>query len=178
VNYRAIGDVSAMRPIETHQDDIYHGKKIVTHLTFSPSGVRRARSETPSSGLSKPKDFNFPNLYDLQTAMLYLRSQPLPDRSAFRLVVYPATTAYVATVTVLAREKVSVRAGSYNAIKMDLQLKRIGKNFELEPHRKFRRATIWVSDDADRLILRIEAQVFIGTVFAELQSVHFDEPRS
>jgi hypothetical protein len=67
-----------------------------------------------------------------------------------------------------------VRAGTYNAIKLDLQLKRIGKNLELEPHRKFRRATIWVSDDAERLILRIEAQVFVGTVFAELQSVRFD----
>jgi len=48
----------------------------------------------------------------------------------------------------------------------------------LEPHRKFRRGTIWVSDDAERLLLRIEAQVFVGTVFAELQSVHFDSPRS
>ena len=72
------------------------------------------------------------------------------------------------------REKISVRAGSYNAIKVDLQLNKIGKNLELEPHRKFRRATIWLSDDTDRIILRIEAQVFVGTVFAELQSVRFE----
>jgi hypothetical protein len=55
-----------------------------------------------------------------------------------------------------------------------LQLNKIGKNLELEPHRKFRRATIWLSDDADRIILRIEAQIFVGTVFAELQSVRFE----
>jgi hypothetical protein len=79
---------------------------------------------------------------------------------------------------VLDHDKISVRAGSYNAIKVDLQLKKIGKDLELQPHKKFRRATIWISDDSDRLVLRIEAQVFIGTVFAELQSVHFDEPRS
>jgi hypothetical protein len=47
----------------------------------------------------------------------------------------------------------------------------------LEPHKKFRRGTIWVSDDAERLVLRIDAQVFVGTVFAELQSVHFDNPK-
>jgi hypothetical protein len=46
----------------------------------------------------------------------------------------------------------------------------------LEPHKKFRRATIWVSDDAERLILRIDAQISVGTVFAELQSVRFDDP--
>ena len=136
------------------------------------------RSETPVSGQNKPRDFNFPNLFDLQTAMLYLRSQPLRDRSVYRVVVYPTTNAYLATATVVGHEKVSVRAGNYNAIKIDLQLKKIGKNLELEPHRKFRRATIWVADDSDRLVLRIEAQVFVGAVFAELQSVRFDEPRT
>jgi hypothetical protein len=94
-----------------------------------------------------------------------------------RVVVYPANSAYLATVTVLGREKISVRAGSYPAIKADLQLNRLGKNLELEPHRKFRRATVWLSDDADRVILRIEAQIFIGTVFAELQSVRFESAR-
>ena len=69
-----------------------------------------------------------------------------------------------------------MRAGTYKAIKLDLQLKRIGKNLELEPHKKFRRASIWVSDDTERLVLRIDAQVFVGTVFAELQSMHFDSP--
>jgi Protein of unknown function (DUF3108) len=58
-----------------------------------------------------------------------------------------------------------------------LQLSRIGKNRELEPHRKFRRATVWLSDDSDRLLLRIQAQIFVGTVFAELQSVEFDDSR-
>ena len=66
-------------------------------------------------------------------------------------------------------------SGAKNTIKLDLQLKRIGKHLELEPHRKFRRATIWVSDDAERLLVRIEAQIFVGTVWAELQSVHFDK---
>jgi len=114
----------------------------------------------------------------LHSALLYLRSQPLRNRSVYRLVVYPATNAYLATITVIGREKISVHTGSYNALKIDLQLNRIGKHLELEPHRKFRRATIWVSDDADRILLRIEAQVFVGTVFAELQSMHFDSPRS
>ena len=117
------------------------------------------------------------NLFDLHSAALYLRSQPLKQGSVYHLAVYPATNAYLATVTVAGREKISVRAGTYNAIKLDLQLKRIGKNLELEPHKKFRRATIWVSDNAERIILRIEAQVFVGTVFAEVQSVRFDNPR-
>jgi hypothetical protein len=165
--------------METHQTENYRSKKIVTHLTFTNSGVTRSTTEGERGAAgTKTRQFNLPNLFDLHSAALYLRSQPLKDRSVYRIAVFPTSSPYLATVTVVGREKISVHAGAYNAIKLDLQLKRINKHLELEPHRKFRRATIWVSDDAERLLLRIEAQIFVGTVFAELQSVHFDSPRS
>jgi hypothetical protein len=177
VNYQAVAGADTLRPIETRQIESYRSKKIVTHLAFTSNGVTRTRTEGKGAAEAKTRQFNFPNLFDLFSAMLYLRSQPLKDRSVYRVVAYPATNAYLATVTVMGREKIAVHAGSYDAIKLDLQLKRIGKHRELEPHRKFRRATIWVSDDAERLLLRIEAQVFVGTVFAELQSVRVDNPK-
>ena len=176
-SYQASASAETLRPNETEQIENYRSKKIVTHLTFTNNGVTRARTEGKGAAEAKTRQFNFPNLFDLFSAMLYLRSQPLKDRSVYRVVAYPATNAYLATVTVVGREKISVHAGSYSAIKLDLGLKRIGKHRQLEPHRKFRRATIWVSDDAERLLLRIEAQVFVGTVFAELQSVSFDNPK-
>jgi hypothetical protein len=175
-NYQAVASAETLRPIETQQTESYRSKKIVTHLTFTNNGVTRARTDGKGGAEAKTRQFNFPNLFDLFSAMLYVRSQPLRDRSVYRVVAYPSTNAYLATVTVIGREKISVHAGSYNAIKLDLQLKRIGKHLQLEPHRKFRRATIWVSDDAERLLLRIEAQIFVGTVFTELQSVRFDNP--
>jgi hypothetical protein len=177
VNYQAAASADTLRPIETQQIENYRSKKIATHLTFTNNGVTRARTEGKGAAEAKTRQFNFPNLFDLFSAMLYLRSQPLKDHNVYRVVAYPATNAYLATITVIGREKISVHAGSYSAIKLDLQLKRIGKHRELEPHRKFRRATIWVSDDAERLLLRIEAQVFVGAVFAELQSVRFDNPQ-
>jgi hypothetical protein len=173
---RALANADNLAPLETQQTESYRSKKIATHLSFTNTGVTRARTESRGSAAeTKTKQFVFSNLFDLHSAALYLRSQPLKQGSVYRLAVYPATNAYVATITVVGREKITVRAGTYNAIKLDLGLKRIGKNLELEPHRKFRRATIWVSDDAERIILRIEAQVFVGTVFAELQSVRFDK---
>jgi hypothetical protein len=177
VSYEAIASAETLRPIETQQIESYRSKKIVTHLTFTNNGVTRARREGEGAAESKTRQFNFPNLFDLFSAMLYLRSQPLKERTVYRVVAYPATNAYLATVTVVGREKISVHAGSYSAIKLDLRLKRIGKQRQLEPHRKFRGATIWVSDDPERLLLRVEAQIFVGTVFAELQSVSFDNPK-
>jgi Protein of unknown function (DUF3108) len=176
--YRAVANSQTLAPIKTQQTESYRSKKIATHLTFTNSGVTRLRTEGEGAAVkTTTRDVTLPNLFDLHSAALYLRSQPLKQGSVYRLAIYAATNAYLATVTVIGREKISVRAGTYNAIKLDLQLKRIGKHLELEPHKKFRRGTIWVSDDAERLILRIDAQIFVGTVFAELQSVRFDNPK-
>ena len=174
---RAVANSQTLAPIETQQTETYRSKKIVTHLTFTNNGVTRTRTEGEGAAAkTTTRDFTLPNLFDLHSAALYLRSQPLKQGSVYRLAVYPASNAYLATIQVIGRDKISARAGTYNAIKLELTLKRIGKHLELEPHKKFRRATIWVSDDAERLIVRIEAQIFVGTVFAELQSVRFDNP--
>ena len=168
-------DAETLRPIETKQTEAYRWKKLITHLTFKNGGVR---SEITEGAATKSRDYDFPGLLDLHSALLFLRSQPLKDRGVYRIVVYPASSAYLATITVTGREKISIHAGAYKAIKLDLKLNKIGKNLELEPHRKFRHGTIWVSDDADRMLLRIEAQIFIGTVFVELQSIRYENPKS
>ncbi|HEX4654000.1 MAG TPA: DUF3108 domain-containing protein [Candidatus Udaeobacter sp.] len=176
--HNAVAEVQTLHPLETQQTENYRSKKLVTHLAFTSNGVSRTRTEGEgAAAATKTREFNFPDLFDLHSAALYLRSQPLKERSVYRVVVYPATSAYLVTITVVGREKISVHAGSYNAIKLDLQLKRVGKHLELEPHRKFRRGTIWISDDADRVLLRVEAQIFVGTIFAELQSLHFESPQ-
>lgn len=172
-------DAGTLRPLEMKQIENVRKRKTVTSLSFDSSGVISKETETPGKTAGpKIRRFDSPHLFDLYSALLYLRSQPLQDRSIQRIVVYPATSAYLATVTVLGRERLTGPSGTYNAIKLDLQLSKIGKNRELEPHRKFRRAIVWLSDDPDRLLLRIQAQIFVGTVFAELQSVEFEDAKS
>jgi hypothetical protein len=173
--YSAIADADSLRPIEVKQTEAYRYKKISTHLTFKGSSVK---SERLDGNKPETRDFSLPGLCDLCSAALYLRSQPLKERSVYRTVVYPAKNAYLVTITVLGREKITVRAGSYQAIKLDVKLQRVGQDLQLEPYKKFRRANLWVSDDSDRLPLRVEAQIFVGTIFAELQSVRFESPKS
>jgi len=175
-SYRSVANSQPLRPIESKQIENYRaGYKLVTHLVFKGNTVTSERTEGTTT---KTQEFTYPNVFDLHSAMLFFRGQPLKDRSVYRAVVYTSANAYLATVTVLGREKTSVRAGVYNSVKLDLKLQKIGKNFELQPHRKFRRATAWISDDADRILLRLEGQIFVGTVFAELRSIRYDDSRS
>ncbi|MGI8431502.1 MAG: DUF3108 domain-containing protein [Chthoniobacterales bacterium] len=177
VQHRATADATTLRPIAMHQVDELRHKTVTTDLTFSATGVTRTRTDNKATKPPTPKEFDFPGLVDLHTALLLIRSQPLVEGTVQRLVVYPATNGYLATISVAGRESIKVGAGTYQAIKLDLQLSKINKQRELEPHKKFRQASAWISDDADRLLLRIEAKVFVGTVFVDLESVHFGEKR-
>jgi hypothetical protein len=178
VHHRALADAVTLRPITMHQVDQLRSKTVTTDVVFSRDSLERIRSDTKSKKAPKPKTFSFAGgIFDMHSALLYLRSQPLHEGDVYRVVVYPATSAYLATLTVAAREPITVAAGAYPAIKLDVQLSKIGKKRELEPHKKFRRASVWISDDSDRLLLRIEASIFVGKVFAELQSVDFSGAR-
>lgn len=177
--HTSMADAGSLHPREMKQVENVRNKKTATSLVFDATGVTSRETETPGKTAGpKIRRFDCPNLFDLYSALLYLRSQPLQDRNIQRIVVYPATSAYLATVTVLGRERLTGPTGAYNAIKLDLQLNKVGKNRELEPHRKFRRATVWLSDDSDRLLLKIQAQIFVGTVVVELQSVEFEDAKS
>ena len=174
VKHLGISDARTLRPIEVTEVETLRKKEVTTKVSFTPDRVTSVRDERrDSKTTSKTRGFEFPNIASLNSALLYLRTQPLTDGAVQRIVVYPATTAYLGTITVVGRDRITVPTGTYDAIKVDLQLSKIGKKRELQQHKKFRRASIWLSNDPDRLILRIEAHIFIGTVFAELQSVEF-----
>lgn len=171
IDYRSTINAGTLKPIDLMQIEKVRGKKIVTAVSFKPDEV--VSQETKEPAKTRTRRFLFAGVNDLLSTALYLRSQPLKNGDVYRMVVYPATSAYLATITVTGRENITVGSGRYTAIKCDLQLSKINKKRQLEPHKKFRRASIWLSDDSDRLPVRAEAQIFVGTVFADLQSVQF-----
>jgi len=172
--HQAVSDAGTLRPISMHQVEERRHKTQVTDLVFKPGRVERLRTDTSSHKKAERKTYKFSGaFFDMFSALLYLRSQPLREGDVYRVLVYPATNPYLVTLTVAGREPIRVEAGEYRAIKLNVQIKKIGKHNELEPHKKFRHASVWVSDDKDRLLLRIEASIFVGSVFAELQSVQF-----
>ena len=46
----------------------------------------------------------------------------------------------------------------------------------LEKHKKFESGTVWLSNDADRIPLRAEVNIFIGYIFGEITSCTFGSP--
>ncbi len=177
-NHTATSEAGTLRPVEVREHEIDRNREITTALTFTPEGVTSQQQERKGSAIKeKTRQFDFPNVLSINSALLLLRTHAFPEGAVERIVVYPSTSAYLCTIKSLGRDRVTVAAGTYPAIKLDLQLTKIGKNRELSPHKKFKSATIWLSDDSDRLPLRIEAQISVGTVSAELQSAQFEDAK-
>ena len=165
---------ATLQPICLQQTERYRKKTEKTKADFTPEQVVSLQEvEPPRETPSKPKTFIFPNLVDLEGALLLVRSQRLLAEDQYSLVVFPARTAYLARVDVLGREPIEVGGQRYQAVKLKLALQHITKKLELEPHAKFKNAYAWLSDDKERLLLKITAEVFVGSVWMELQSVKF-----
>lgn len=167
-------DVRSMRPRRAQQVERYR-KEIKAHridfgeaeVVFTPLKVK-GRSLMPDG---RPETVKAPRPFDMSTALLFFRSQRMQRGDVYRVVTMPGKTPYLATLTVGKREKRKSKLGELDTIRCDLKLERINSKWELSPHKRVKSTTIWITNDALRLPLRIEADVFIGHVFTELQSI-------
>jgi hypothetical protein len=163
-------------PVELVQNEVYSDETRKTTVVFGSESVSRTRETKPADdGSGKTKRFKFAPVHDLHSALLFVRSQPLEQGDKVRVVVYPAAEAYLAELEVLGKETVKAAGRSWPAIKLGLKLQRVNKKLKLEPHKKFKKASAWLSNDPDRLLLKIETEVMIGKVWMELSTFQFND---
>ncbi len=177
---------STLHPVRLEQSEDTSGRKVTSRVDFLPDEAVRSttdpgkKGKEPSAGKDPGNRGHgitaYPNLYDMNSALLYVRSLPMHDGDERTLAIMTANSPYLATIKVLGRNRVRVHAGEYAAIECSVALEKINKNGELEPRKGFKSAHAWLSDDADRLLVKVEAQVFVGAVSLELEKVNFTNP--
>lgn len=150
----------------------YRRYRVIEKMDFRPGGVRSWRAST-RDGADAPrwKNFYVAGLRDMAGALLLARSQELKDGDRMSLAVFPGDWMYLVRAKVEGREKIKWRGEERAVIRLSLAIDRINEDYSLSPHKKFQNGTVWVSDDALRLPLRIEVKVYVGHVFAELAEV-------
>lgn len=135
---------------------------------FSNRAESREINRNLKSGLSKQTDrvFQFAPVFDIFSAMLHVRSQKLDSGDSIVLALMPFDTPYLLRVKVEGREIHNGRA----AIRLNVGMRKIDRTtLELKAYKKLKRdATLWLSDDADRVPIELRAAVFIGDVRASL----------
>ena len=170
-----------LRPLRLEQSDVRTDKTLREVVQFDARGAERTRTEVSKSNRSAPRTetrrFDSPLLQDFVSAYFYLRSQPLGNGDSQTVAVMSPSVPYLVTMTVRGREEISTGAGRFRAIRLSVDsIRRVKDDGTLMPHKRFRNGTVWISDDAQRQILRVQSQIFIGTVFVELESVTVVHP--
>jgi hypothetical protein len=174
VYHQAMENKNTLRPIHFFQEEKYRQEIVKTNVDFEPDYVTGLREKIPADHPSKPNVFKFSPVFDMTAALLWVRSQPLADGDTESIVVWASNAPYLATVKVVGRDTVKIEGQNQNAIKLDLKLKKIDKKMQLKDHKLFKGGRGWLSDDSNRIPLRIEADIFIGYVFAELKSMQLE----
>jgi hypothetical protein len=174
INHQATENKSTLRPIHFFQEEKYRSETVKTNVDFDADQVTGLREKIPSDHPPKPTVFKFSPVFDMTTALLWVRSQSLADGDSESIVVWASNAPYLAMIKFVGRDTITVGGKKQNAIKLDLTLKRIDKKMQLKDHKMFKSGRGWLSDDDKRVPLRIEADIFIGYVFAELESMQLE----
>ena len=173
-------DSTTSRPdfktIYSVQLEKYANRTITTQIVARPDGIWRLRENLPEGeNPARWKNIKLSPLRDLFSGMLYIRSQNLAPGESVSTVIFPGDSPFLVDMKCLGTDTITISGARRDALKLDIRIRRINlkKGASLEPHGKFQNGTVWLSNDADRVPLRAEVNIFIGYVFAELESINF-----
>ena len=161
------------------QQESYAKRSLALQIVSRPDGIWRFQENNPpGENPPKWKKIKIWPLRDLFSGVLFIRSKKLAPGESVSTIIYPGDDPFLVEMKALGTEKITVSGSPREALKLDLKIHRINlkKREELEPHKKFQNGTVWLSNDTDRIPLRIEVNIFVGYIFAELESITF-KPR-
>ncbi len=128
---------------------------------------RVAHARWTKNGKTKTREIPFHRANDPVTSLYMLESLRKPgDETSFEVV--NGKRLYRVGLRVTGRERVKVKAGSFDTLKIEPSLTRPDKP-DYKP--KFKRMTVWVTDGATRIPVKLTSRVFIGSVSGELVKV-------
>ncbi len=171
--------LDGLRTIYSVQNEAYAKYSILTQIVARPDGIWCLHENFPPRGNpARWKLIKLSPLRDLVSGVLFIRSQNLVPGAFVSTIIFPGDCPFFVEIKSVGTCQIHVAGATRDAIKLDIHLRRINlkKVEQLERYGKFQNGTIWLSNDADRIPLRVEINIFVGYVFAELESVAFTAP--
>jgi hypothetical protein len=102
---------------------------------------------------------------DIVSSFYYLRTVPLVPGESVDLALFSRGKVYELSARVLGRERVETGAGTFEALKVQPQLRETAE----EEDRNRGELLLWFSDDARRLLVRAKSRLAIGSATALLR---------
>lgn len=124
----------------------------------------RVDKNKPYTGKKAPAE----GTYGPLSSILYMRGRPLNVGDVETIHVFDGKREHDLRWTALAKERIKIGLGEFDAIKVEPRIIRSTGDKEDSNVEAVRTVYMWVSDDPSHLVLKIESEVFWGSVYAEL----------
>jgi len=133
----------------------------VVKLKLRPSGNRRSVRQVP-----------FEMGLDLPAALLLMRALDLPMDKTTAVEIISSDKLYAAELRPIRRETVQVEAGTFEALVVEMRVRVVegSRQERAREESKYRHIRLWISEDDARLPLKMESELAVGSVSAELVS--------
>ena len=166
--FTSFAKLSDHRPLVFVATEKDNKEEVATKSSYKRPGIHYNSTTTLHKSkkvIPRSHQFAAKAIHDPLTAMLAIRRQPLTKGSIVQLCCHPFASPYLIKVTVLGREK---HLG-HDCIKLDIQIQKIDKKTgKLLTYKKLKKATMWITDDGQRIPVELRSKVFIGDVRATL----------
>lgn len=167
-NWRSYVDTSSLYPERTYRD-ITEGKyRLKETVDFYQKQGQVKRVSQKKSKDKEEKDYSIPKQsLDMVSAYYYLRNidyAKMKIGESVKIKVFFEDTNYDLKVIYKGKEKVKVRGGKFNCIKLVPEMPD-NEMFDGSGSVRF-----WLSDDDNHVAIRVEADMFVGAVQLDLKS--------
>lgn len=144
----------------------YRTSEKKVEVTFDPSkGTVSATVE--KDGKAKMSTFEAKGCLDPIGAVYALRRSDLSPGRSYEQHLFPEHNLYQIRAFVLKKRRIEVEAGTFETVEVRVEIRKIEHG---KPAKSGRDAAFWITTDADRIPVRIDADTKIGRVSLQLES--------
>lgn len=166
----SVFNAHSLKPVTFFSHQTENSKTKLRKIEFTDDGTISARLwKVDRSGKEVPEEsINFHSdnaTFDPITAAFLARSLPIQEGSNLSFDVFNGKHRFLITFEVGPREWVEAGEKGYNAYRVVPSVKKLTDS---EGENRLKSATIWITADDRRDVVKIESKVLIGSVRAEL----------
>lgn len=166
--FREDFDYTTWRPSQLYIVQHEKSRLDVWRATFDDSARLVTATKTNRAGRTWVRRFSGGEPWGPFSGAMMALSQPLRPGKTYTVDVFGGGSRYVFAFAVLKREPLTTGLGTFQALRIEPSAVWLSEN-------SFRNQassmTVWVTDDAHHLPLRIESAVFFGAVRADLRQI-------
>lgn len=135
-------------------------------FTASSADITYVRSDQPPQHIKL--DLGTSTLHDAHSAMAQLRGWRATPGTVRSVFVIGGRRVWRVDVTYAGEDTIGTSGGNRRAVRFSGESFRANRNLTVDPGRPSRTFTVWLTDDADRVPLRVAARTELGEIAMEL----------